>query len=176
MSKSTLKVLPALIVAITSAWLSQPAYGVLVTDQIVLTENSPTSLSATLNGSTAGITITTPIMGFPNVWYVTFSAVAFGPLTLQTDWIEPENASLGNIVTGFSATHRMTIVSDVGPNIALAVPNGSTVPFGNNLADGHLLSVTFNDGGATVPDTGATLSLFGLSLMGLAFLRRKIPA
>ena len=28
----------------------------------------------------------------------------------------------------------------------------------------------------SVPDTGTTLSLFGLSLMGLAFLRRKIPA
>jgi len=28
----------------------------------------------------------------------------------------------------------------------------------------------------SVPDTGTTLSLFGLSLMGLAFLRRKILA
>ena len=29
---------------------------------------------------------------------------------------------------------------------------------------------------ASVPDTGPTFSLFGLSLTGLGFLRRKIPA
>jgi hypothetical protein len=54
--------------------------------------------------------------------------------------------------------------------------NGSNVSFGTNTADGHALFVTFNDNGdvAAAPDSGTTFSLFGFSLMGLAFLRRKL--
>jgi VPDSG-CTERM motif len=43
--------------------------------------------------------------------------------------------------------------------------------------DGVPIDVTFNDNGDTargVPDTGPTGSLFGLSLMGLALLRRRL--
>ena len=52
------------------------------------------------------------------------------------------------------------------------------VAAGMDTSDGVAIDVTFNDHGDTarVPDTGTTGSFLGLSLMGLAFLRRKIPA
>jgi len=50
MSISSLKILPALMVAITAAWATQPVFGGAV-HQFVLTENSSTSLSATYDGS-----------------------------------------------------------------------------------------------------------------------------
>jgi hypothetical protein len=54
--------------------------------------------------------------------------------------------------------------------------NGTSLNFGIDLSDNVAVQAVFNDKGdvATVPDTGMTLSLFGLSLMGLAFLRRKL--
>src|ERR1700693_724582 len=45
-----------------------------------------------------------------------------------------------------------------------------------DLSDAVGIDVTFHDNGdtAAVPDTGTTGSLFGLSLAGLAFLRRNV--
>jgi hypothetical protein len=157
-----------LAMAITAAWLTQPAYGV-PSDQIVLTEKSSTSLSATFNGSTTGVTV---FNTGPNSWEVNFSTkvLATGVVT----WFEPENASLSNFV-GDSGSNTL----DVGSENSIFSPvnaNRSTGSFGTNTVDGHPLFITFNDNGdvAAAPDTGTTFSLFGFSLMGLAFLRRKL--
>jgi hypothetical protein len=170
MANSTLKILPVLMAALTTAWLSQTAYGVSISDRIVLTENSSTSLSATFNGSTTGIFVSNT---GPNSWEVNFftlKVLASGTVT----WTDPDNPTLSNFVgdAGFSVLDVFSENSTFSPVNA----NGSNVSFGTNTADGHALFVTFNDNGdvkATAPDTGTTFSLFGLSLTGLAFLRRK---
>jgi VPDSG-CTERM motif len=159
--------LALLAIAITAAWLTQPAYGV-PSDQIVFTENSSTSLSATFNRSTTGVTV---FNTGPNFWEVSFTGVA---ATGVVSWFEPENASLSNFVGG-SGSNTL----DIGSENSVFSPvnaNGSNVSFGTNAADGHALFVTFNDNGDVVaaPDSGTTFSLFGFSLMGLAFLRRKL--
>ena len=61
MLKSTLKILPALMVAITAAWVTQPAFG----DgsgfhDFVITENSSASLTATYDGSPLTVNLTSP--------------------------------------------------------------------------------------------------------------------
>jgi hypothetical protein len=50
MSKSTLKMLPALMIAITAALVTQPMRAGAI-DTLVITENSSTSLTAILNGN-----------------------------------------------------------------------------------------------------------------------------
>src|SRR5947199_10218949 len=50
MFDSTLKILAALMLAISAAWTTQPVFGGAV-HQFVLTENSSTSLSVTYDGS-----------------------------------------------------------------------------------------------------------------------------
>ena len=58
MPNPTLKILPALMVAITAAWVTQPVFGGLITtNEIVMTENSSSSLIVTYNGSTSGVTV-----------------------------------------------------------------------------------------------------------------------
>ncbi len=48
MSKPTLKLLPALMIAIAAALVTQPVHAGVI-DSLVITENSSTSLTATLN-------------------------------------------------------------------------------------------------------------------------------
>ena len=70
------------------------------------------------------------------------------------------------------------VKSDITFGSITGQPNGFTfVNVGLDTTDGVPFDVTFNDNGDTargVPDTGTTVSLLGLSLMGLAFLRRKL--
>jgi hypothetical protein len=77
-------------------------------------------------------------------------------------------------VQSFLSPNQLEVISDFGPAI-FALPDGTpdTTTFTLN---GNPLSVTFFDKGdvTTAPDTGTTGSLLGLSLMGLAFLRRKL--
>jgi len=73
MSKSTLKILPALIAAITAAWVAQPVYGDgVVIHQLVFTEDSslPDGLSITYD--TMPITVTFLPSGSPEVQAWTF--------------------------------------------------------------------------------------------------------
>ena len=70
---------------------------------------------------------------------------------------------------------QTAVYSDVfqGPNNE--PPDGFTyVNVGVDTSDGVLIDATFYDLGDPVPETGTTCSLFGLSLVGLAFLRRKL--
>jgi hypothetical protein len=83
------------MVAITAAWVTQPVFGGLITtNEIVITENSSTSLIVAYNGITSGVTVNflghTPV---GDAWKVTFpSTVSFtsvdntGVIAL---WVEP---------------------------------------------------------------------------------------
>lgn len=72
--------------------------------------------------------------------------------------------------------NQSNVISDGDFGLA-GVPNGTPIAnVGTDTSNGASISVTFFDKGdvATAPDTGTTGSLFGLSLMGLTFLRRKL--
>jgi len=167
MSNSTLKILPALMIAIAAALVTQPMRAGAI-DSLVITENSSTSLTATLNGNPLSVTL-----NFPDVWTIALAGVSG---TAQ-QWAEPEPDAfgLGNAVeTDPFTPNQLLVISDFGPAF-LPLPDGTpdTTRFTLN---GNPLSVTFFDKGdvATTSDTGTTASLFGLSLTGLAFLRRKV--
>jgi hypothetical protein len=175
--------LVAFTVVITAA-LSQPVLAQVPSDNIVLTENSPTSLTVTLDGSTTGITVTNTA---PDQWDVIFaSSILFSPNT-RLNWTEPENPSqvngvfAGNQAEGFGfpvvQSNEMLVFSDTTPlALASSMPNGGTTPFGigfefENPNPPRVIFATFNDNAATaeasVPDTGSTFVLLFLSLTAL---------
>jgi len=175
MPKSTLKILPALMVAITAALVTQPVRAGVI-NSIVITENSSTSLTVTYNGSTSGITITF-IEGEEWVVFLPF-AITGGT---AANWTEPEVGSLFNYAEFIGGSrNRLIVHSDAAlfgfPHQFPLGANGTPVDFGINLSDNVAVQAVFNDNGdvAKTPDTGTTFSLLGLSLMGLAFLRRKL--
>ena len=169
MSKSTLKLLTALVIAITAALVTQPVRAGAI-DTLVITENSSTSLTATLNNNPLSVTFNSA-----DNW--TFALV--GISVKQQFWTEPDAAGEVNFVRGQDPSDSGTgtvinVLSDAATNfVGLADGTPETTIFTLN---GGLLSVTFFDLAAAseAPDTGTTFSLFGLSLMGLAFLRRKL--
>ena len=175
MPKSTLKILPALMVAITAALVTQPVRAGVI-NSIVITENSSTSLTVTYNGSTSGITITF----IESEEWVVFLPFAITGGT-AANWTEPEDSSLFNYAEFIGGSrNRLIVHSDAAlfgfPHEFPLGANGTPVDFGINLSDNVAVQAVFNDNGdvAKTPDTGTTLSLFGLSLMGLTFLRRKL--
>jgi hypothetical protein len=148
--------------------VTQPVFGAVNPEhQLIFTENSSTSLTITYDGSPLTVT---PTPGSPDQW--TFSLPAgFVDVTTFVLWTEPENSTLVNSI-GFS---NGTVFSDVTNPGGPALTNGT--PFGEvGTVNGIIVSATFFDNGdvATVPDTGTTGSLLGLSLAGLAFFRRKL--
>ena len=173
MSKSTLKILPALMIAITAA-LAQPVLA-SVQHQLIFTEDSSTSLAVTFDGSTSGITIT--FIG-DEEWLVDLPFA----LTDNTaaNWTEPEDSLFNYVEFMGGPRNRLIVHSDAtlfgSPHSFPLGANGTAVDFGIDLSDNVAVQAVFNDNGdvATAPDTGTTASLFGLSLTGLAFLRRKL--
>ena len=164
MSKSTLKILPALMVAITAGLVTQPMRAGVI-NTLVITENSSTSLTATLNGNPLSVTF-----NFADSWTIALTGVS--PNSGQF-WTEPDAADFTNAVFTLS-TDQLFVTSEFGPGRSgLADGEPDTTSFKLN---GGALSVTFFDkgDGATAPDTGTTFSLLGVSLMGLGFLRRKL--
>lgn len=97
MSNPTLKLLPALMIAI-AALVTQPVRATAL-NSIIITENSSTSLSATYRGSTTGVTVN--FVGTDS-WNVTFPSTVTFSLVGGVNWLEPENSSLGNEVTFFT--------------------------------------------------------------------------
>jgi hypothetical protein len=176
MSKSTLKILTALMVAITAAWVTQPVFGQApapTPHQFVITENSSTSLAATYDGSP----LTVNLFSADNwnfllpVGFVNTSAGA------GQQWTEPDNSSLVNLVIfGTDITHAAIIRSDISSSTQFPINADGAAPVLVGTVGGVDVFATFHDLGdnAAVPDTGTTISLFGLSLTGLGFLRRKL--
>jgi hypothetical protein len=171
MPNSTLKILAA----IAAACVTNTVFGgVIIDHQLVFTENSSSSLSVTFDGSATGITVMNTT---PDNWAVNTSSLSFAEGTsFLAEWGEPETAGSKNVIALFTGdTNNFSVSSETEG--ASTVTNGFTyVGLLTFISDGVPVDVTFNDNGDTtrgVPDTGTTASLFGLSLMGLAFLRRK---
>jgi len=166
--------LVSLGIAIAAALLIQPAVATVM-DTIQMTENSPTSLSVTLNGLTTGITVQNTSADH---WTITFPTnIVFHELqALQTiggvGWIEPENSANGNIVTSPSGNNQLFVVSDALGH-PLNFPDGAQVSLGTDNSN-PLSPVTvagvFTDMAATAetaPDTGSTFGLLSLSVVAL---------
>jgi len=125
---------------------------------------------AILNGNPLSVTFNSA-----DNW--TFALV--GISVKQQFWTEPDAAGEVNFVRGQDPSDSGTgtvinVLSDAATNfVGLADGTPETTIFTLN---GDPLTVTFFDEGdvAAVPDTGTTFPLFGLSLMGLAFLRRQV--
>jgi hypothetical protein len=83
-------------------------------------------------------------------------------------WAEPENAQARNLVflftLGGTAPWSLRVFSD-GPGV-VANANGDTI---NSV--GNSFQVTFRDNGDSVPDSGSTLLLLALGLLGVGLLR-----
>jgi hypothetical protein len=151
-------------IAIAAAVVPQSVSGVTINNTLDITENSPTSLSVTYNGSTSGVTVT---LVTTDRWNVILPVTATAPGFAQ--WIEPENSSLVNVVEEV-ATDTYLVRSDVSPqSFSTPVPNGTPTSFGNDPSDGVPIIATFHDNAAPteVPDTGSTFALLLLSLIAL---------
>jgi hypothetical protein len=189
MSKSTLKILPALMVAITAALVTHPAFGGSVTPPntlLVLTEESSTVLDATVGGNPFGtVTLLSPDSW---AWSNTDRPVIIGAGRGGGSpfWLEPGSLTLANLVGVFEngtiePVGGLLITSDFDSTRFSAQVSDSTIQqnfFSFTYVGGstETFDVQVIDKGdvATVPDTGTTFSLFGLSLTGLGFLRRKL--
>ena len=176
MSNPTLKLLAALMIATAAALVTQPMRAGVI-DTLVITENSSTSLTAILNGTTALSVGNTS----SDNWTITLTGVFANSdnVALSQFWTEPDVAGFVNAVTFNNLFPGVLFVgSDFPGQSGLADGTTDFTSFGLVVGPGTVapLFVTFFDKGdvATVPDTGTTFSLFGLSLMGLAFLRRKL--
>jgi hypothetical protein len=138
-----------------------------VADQLVLTENSSMSLTATLNGSPLTVLTTSS-----DHWLVGLQGVTGTAL-----FAEPESSTEANFVQGDPGTAfvDMTVISDDTVVGAVFLANGATNTTDFHEVTGAPLDVTFHDlgDGPSVPDTATTLSLLGFSLAALGICRRK---
>jgi hypothetical protein len=162
-------------IAIATALVTQPTCASLIdsanANEIVLTETSPTSLTATYtlaDGSTEPVTIDFLLN---DTWHIFFPAsVEFTIDFVQ--WAEPESTITVNQLIPF--TSDIIIFSDFSSSLSGSVPNGTTV--GNvatDFSNGLPANATFFDNaataeGAAVPDGGYTFCLLFLSLVGLS--------
>ena len=166
--------------AIAAALVAQPLRaGIIASSAIVLTEDSPISLSAALNGSATGITV---LNTSPDHWTVTFpTTISFNnPLNLlPAGWFEPDATGNLNVLSSPSSNNQLFVVSDTfqeflhvtvidGGNIdSIGIDSSGVTPVD--------VSVTFFDkGDATIPETGSTLSLLflgSLILLGTSRFR-----
>jgi hypothetical protein len=163
------------LLGIAMVLVAQPVCAAPIND-IVITENSPTSLAVTYNGSASGITVTTHSR---DSWKVTFpSQVVVSLPRVATAWAEPENflppTFPANIFSGaYFGPHSALIVSEVDSEFFIGTihPDGTTVPnVGSDSTNGGPISVTFFDKAEepeTTADAGSTLCLFFVSVIVL---------
>jgi len=135
-------------------------------DQLVLTESSSTSLTATLNGSALTVLLTSP-----DHWLVGLQGVTGTGL-----FAEPESSTEANLVEGIpssTALVDLTVTSDDAIAGAVFTVNGGTDTTDFHEVNGAVLDVTFHDLGdvPSAPDSGSTLSLLGFSLAAIGLCR-----
>jgi len=155
------KIILVLVVAITAALVTQPASAGTV-HSFVFTENSPTSLTVTYDGSPLTVTFSNS-----DIW--TFSlpvGFSFNDVGFQ-QWTEPENSYLANFVSfGTDVTRGGFVESDHSISNQFPInADGATVEVGTD--GGVPVFATFNDNAAgfeKAPDTGSTMGLFFLAL------------
>jgi hypothetical protein len=163
-------------IAIAAALVTPCANGIV--NDLVIIENSPTSLTVIYNGSTSGIFINN---FSPDGWGLNFPfSLSFPILESEAAWFEPENSGTLPEINIFSgATHLAEVTSDIpfipSPFGPTPVPDGTTVEnLGTDTSNGGTINVTFFDNAATAeaPDTGSTFGLLFLSLTGLLGVSR----
>ena len=159
------KIILLLAIAIAAALVTQPMRATAI-DTLLITENSSTSLTATL---TVGATITSLGVTFNGADNWTIGGLTGISLAISNvAWTEPDGAGFINLVS-FSSflPGRLHVTSDFfNGNTGLANNTADTTHF---LLNGSELDVTFNDKGdvAAAPDTGSTLGLLSLSVVAL---------
>lgn len=140
---------------------------------LVLTENSSTSLTATLNGT--GLTVA---LSVADVWLVT-SPATVDFLSTSLFWFEPNTTSSVNRAALGSEPNAIRVFSD-GPR-PVGIPintNGTQVTVTNGIQISGVLqdlNVTFNDNGdiATTPEPATLWFLLAVLVPVMAF-RRKL--
>lgn len=161
------------MVAITAALAPQPTFAAAV-NELVITENSDTSLTATYNGSPVTVTFDgTDQWHFTLPNTVTFNTVDGGQ---GVNWLEPENSSQANtVIFPFINSNEVGILKSDQPintKFPLVVSNGTTVPdIGSDSSNNENIDATFNDlGDVPEPATWAVPSLI-TCLIAVHFLR-----
>jgi len=163
--------LALLAIAMTAACVSQPVFGV-PDHQLVITEISSTRLLATYDGS--ALVVLNISRDEWDIETFFFLDIATGNDILS--WTEPGQNSSNRFLLRLGG--QSFVISDVGgPGDE---PDGFTyLRVATDTLDNVPIDVTFHDNATAseavhpAPDTGTTFSLFGLSLTGLALLRRK---
>ena len=164
MSKSTLKILPALVAAsllVTLSARAQPAPG--PTSDIVFIDGAPhVTLQDTPGQSQLALAFISLNGAQPG-------AVLFyqdASMTVLSDQLWTDGQTLN-----FASDPDL---QDLGtlPVFARLVETGAPQDVGGFFGFGSNFLLVQSD--AEVPDTGTTFCLFGLSLMGLGFLHRKL--
>jgi hypothetical protein len=162
-------------IAIAAALVTPCANGIV--NDLVITENSSTSLTVTYNGSTSGITINN---FSPDGWAFRLQfplSVSFAEFITPV-WFEPENSTRANFALLADNSFFVEFLSDLPFSQSdNPVPNGTTVEnVGTDNINGGTINMTLFDNAATaeqsVPDTGSTFSLLLLSLTGLLGVSR----
>lgn len=135
--------------------------------EVVITENSSNSLTATLNGASVSVTVLDP-----DVWRINFTGLLTG-IAGEAMWVEPDNPRLMNLVTATTAGDSIDIFSDDGFSGIGGNHNGviDTTDF-TDMGAAMYVTVIDNADIASVPDATATLPLLSLSLAGLGILAR----
>lgn len=162
-------------IAIATALVTQPTCASLIdsanANEIVLTETSPTSLTATYTLADGSAEAVTDDFLLNDTWHIFFPAsVEFTIAFVQ--WAEPESTITVNQLVSFF-TSDIIIFSDFSSSLSGSVPNGTTVDnVAIDLGNGLPVNATFFDNaataeGAAVPDGGSTFGLLFLSLVGL---------
>ncbi len=178
----------ALLITMTAALTTQSIFAQM-NHVIVLEENSSTSLTATYDGLTTGITVTP---GGPDAWTVTFPmTVMFGSNNPGffglVDWAElPGMADSGlvNEVVFPVGQNSLAVFSDrppANPGLLPPLPDSSitltSVGTDSSSNPGDIFAIFSDAAGTsetttTVPDTGTTFDLLFVSLIGLSAVRR----
>jgi hypothetical protein len=172
MSKSTLKILPALVVAIT-ALVAQPVFGNTL---LVFTEESSTLLTATVGGNPFGTVTFTSLdqWTWSNPDRPSVEAIFMGGATF---WLEPGSLTLANVVNAniVGTVGVFTIASDFdsaifgNPKVSDSTVVSNFATFDYLGGGSETFDVQFIDKGdvAAAPDTGSTLGLLSLSVVAL---------
>src|SRR6266478_6795804 len=135
-----LKVLPALMAAITAAFVTQPVFGSVIDldHQLIFTENSSSSLSATYDGATL-----TPTFVSTDEWTLQTNVRSLFVVVFP-QWEEPGSASSINVFQLSGSHGLVTIDSDQSGDTVFG--DGFTfVAVGTDSSDGVPVDVTFND-------------------------------
>lgn len=161
--------------------LAQPVFATPMLNELVITENSPTDLSATYNG--ASLSVTPVVPGAHDFWFISppsgvifnFELIPPFATVRLLGFIEPENSALGNVLS-VDDEGRLLLISDeplaplVGDSLKL-VSDGTTVgPMGFDHNNRIPIELTYHDNAGSseqAPDNGSTFTLLGAALIAL---------